>query len=727
MTLWNAENPYLYTLVMLCDGEVIAERIGFREIKVVDGIVRLNGQSIKFRGVNRHDSDPVLGSAVDREAMIRDLTIMKQHNITAIRTSHYPSAPEFMHLCDEYGFYVLDEADVECHGVVCQGHEYREEDYNLIAMDSEYEEAILDRVMRMVIRDKNRTCAVIWSMGNESGHGRNFDRALAWTKNYDPSRLTHYERASFPPAGEEINKTDLDLYSRMYPSIEEIDNYFAEGKVGKPYILCEYSHAMGNGPGDLEDYFYCFNRHDGHCGGFIWEWCDHAIYMGRTHDGRRKYYYGVELGELPHEGIICPDSLVYPDRRPHTGLKEYKNVIRPARIREDDLKAGRFIIHNKLDFTNLREFLSITYAVRQNGQDIYEGYLTEDMLDVPPHGKRIIQIDYPSGLKGDFAVYFTQVQRFDTNLVPAGHQLGFEQLGRQRFLAPERVEGVLAVETRETNRYIALDGENFRYIYDKQRGCFETMIYDNVSMLDRPMELNIWRAPTDNDRNIRRQWENFGYDRGIPRGYETRIEHRDGACILRTRFSIGAVYLPNILTGEAQWRIDMNGTITVSIRAKRSEDAPVLPRFGLRLFMPKRMDSVEYFGYGPNESYVDKHRASVKNLYHAKVDEMHEDYIRPQENGSHYNCDYLDVSGESGGLRVTGEGFSFNASRYTQEELAGKKHNFELEPCGSTVLCIDAFQNGIGSNSCGPKLAERYVSPANIDFACMLMPYGEGE
>ena len=206
VTLWSAENPYLYTLVMMCEGEVIAERIGLREIRIEDGVVKLNGQNIKFRGVNRHDSDPVLGAAVGREQMLRDLKLMKLHNVNAIRTSHYPNAPEFLHMCDEYGFYVIDEADIECHGVTCRRHEYRESDYNLLAMDPEYAETILDRVRRCVIRDKNRTCVVIWSMGNESGHGRNFDNALAWTKRYDPSRLTHYERASFPPEGEEINK-----------------------------------------------------------------------------------------------------------------------------------------------------------------------------------------------------------------------------------------------------------------------------------------------------------------------------------------------------------------------------------------------------------------------------------------------------------------------------------------------------------------------------------------
>ena len=480
---------------------------------------------------------------------------------------------------------------------------------------------------------------------------------------------------------------------------------------------------MGNGPGDLEDYFCCFDRHDGHCGGFVWEWCDHAVDMGRTVDGRKKYFYGGDFGEFPHDGNFCMDGLVYPDRRPHTGLLELKNVLRPARVAEEDLRAGRFVLRNMLDFTNLREFLSITYTVRQNGQDVYEGSLSEEALDLAPHARKEFQIAYPKDLQGNFAVLFTMRQLFDAPLVPAGHVLGFEQLGRQRYAAPVRDEGVLELNVEQTERNVFIDGENFHYVYDKARVCFDVLNYDNLHLLRRPMEMNIWRAPTDNDRSLQLQWREYGYDRGIPRGYATEVESTDNGCVIRTKFSIGAVYLPNILEGVAEWRVEMNGVVGISIRAKRREDAPALPRFGLRLFLPEQVNDVTYFGYGPYESYVDKHRATTKHLYRAKVSQMHEDYIRPQENGSHYNCNYLKLDGCSGGIEVSGESFCFNASEYTQEELTDKAHNFELEKCGDTVVCIDAFQNGIGSNSCGPALSKRYWSPEDINFECTLMPY----
>ena len=726
ISLWNAENPSLYTLVMRHDGERIVEFVGLREICVRDRVVRLNGQNIKFRGVNRHDSDPVVGPAVDENHMLRDLVMMKQHNFNAIRTSHYPNSPLFPRLCDRYGFYLVAEADLECHGVVFHDGEYSEAEYNRIAQDPEFEEAILDRVQRCVMRDKNRPSVVIWSMGNESGMGANFHEALRWTKAFDPTRLTHYERASFPPPGEEINHDNLDLYSRMYPSVEEIDRYFEENRIDKPYVLCEYAHAMGNGPGDMENYYRCFERHDGHCGGFVWEWCDHAVDMGRTPEGRRRYNYGGDFGDFPNDGNFCMDGLVYPDRRPHMGLLECKNVNRPVRIREINLQAGQFAVRNALDFTVLNEHVRLSYAVRQNGREIYRAFVPEEQLNIPPHEEREIQLPMPQ-LHGPFAVYFEATQRYDRPLVPAGHVLGYEQLGRQKLSLPERQEGLLALETWEDAGTIGLRGENFRYVFNKQSACFGILNYDQLHLLHMPMHFNIWRAPTDNDRTICEEWRRFGYDRAIPRVYESKLELGDEA-VITARFSLGAVYLPNIAAGTVVWRVHMNGVIDCSVSLKKRDGAPPLPRFGLRMMLPSAVDRVRYFGYGPYESYKDKHRASVKHLFVSTVRAQHEDYIRPQENGSHWNCDYVRLMGPLGGMEVVGEEFSFNVSQYTQEELAEKAHNFELRPSGNTVFCLDYCQNGIGSNSCGPKLNPRYAMPDEFTFNFSLMPFsGSGE
>ena len=721
VTLWNAENPCLYTLVLHCGDEWMAEKVGFRKICIDNGVVKINGQAIKFKGVNRHDSDPYVGYAVREKEMLRDLKIMKEHNVNAIRTSHYPNAPEFLRMCDEYGFYVIDESDIECHGVVDinGGHKAN---YDLLATDPTYEEVIVDRVQHCVTRDKNRPSVMLWSMGNESGHGCNFDKALAWTKQYDPSRLTHYERASFPPEGETINQTDLDTYSRMYPSIAEIDRYFEEGAINKPYILCEYCHAMGNGPGDLEDYFDCFHRHDGHCGGFIWEWCDHALYTGVTVDGRKKYFYGGDFGEFPHDGNFCMDGLVYPDRRPHTGLIEYKNVLRPARVVAADLEKGLFTLWNTLDFTVLQDAIRMTYTVRQNGKDVYTAEIPAELLDIAPHAKREIKLDLPE-VDGPFAVHFSEYQLHDAKLTAAGHPVGEDEAGRQEY-KPElelvKAENGICVE--ETKRQIILAGEHFRYVYNKNTACFDELVYNSCRLLDEPMQYNIWRSPTDNDRNIRIEWENACYDKAASRGYGTQVEKNADGVVLTTSFSVGGVIVAIPVRGTAVWTIANDGAVNVKLDIERREASPVLPRFGLRLFLPRAMQQVEYFGYGPYESYIDKRRSSFRSLYKATVSQLHEDYLKPQENGGHYDCSYLKVEDGRVGVAVTGSSFCFNASNYTQEELTGKMHNFELEKAESTVLCVDAHQSGIGSNSCGPKLDPKYAVPEKFTFECSIIP-----
>lgn len=713
--LWNSEDPYLYTLLIHCGEEWIAEPLGIREICVDQGVVKINGQAIKFRGVNRHDSDPIVGPAVGINEMMRDLTVMRQHNVNAIRTSHYPNAPEFLRLCDRYGFYVIDEADVETHGVACAVFN----DHRL-AHDPAYAHVVLDRVQRCVQRDQNRPCIVAWSMGNESGHGVCFYEAMRWTKQYDPSRMTHYEGA-YPAHADDVR--DMDLYSRMYPAIEEIDQYFSEKVTKKPYILCEYCHAMGNGPGDLEDYFQCFHRHEGHCGGFVWEWCDHAVYMGHTIDGKEKYYYGGDFNEYPHDGNFCMDGLVYPDRRPHQGLLEFRNVYRPLRIVEADVQQGRFVLWNTLDFTPLHQAVYVIYSIRQNGKEICAAQIPSEMLNIPPHEKKEVYISYPTDLSGDFAVHFKAYQLNDEPLVPAGTLLGEDEAGRQSYAISSECKSDGTIHIGETERHIILTGENFRYVYSKTRACFDEMVCGGRSVLKKPMEYNIWRAPTDNDRNIAVKWREFRYDRAYSKGYDTQAVIENGICIVRSRFTICMPVNSAAVCGNVVWKISPNGMVETSIDGERNPIAPVLPRFGLRMMLPASMKNAEYFGYGPYESYVDKHQASFRHLYQAEVADMHEDYLKPQENSSHYDCCYLKLQDEQGGLRVYGESFCFNASPYTQEELTQRAHHFELKNSGCTVLCIDAFQNGIGSNSCGPNLNAVYEAPAVIHMNVMLSPY----
>lgn len=735
--LWNPERPYLYTVVYACGDEVITDRMGLRKVEIRDSIVYVNGINVKFHGVNRHDSDPVTGFAVSTEQMKKDLMLMKQHNVNAIRTSHYPNAPQFYQLYDEYGFFVIDEADNESHGTASVYLQDKSWDNYLkawslpIADNPEFTEATVDRTQRCVHRDKNRPCVIIWSMGNECAYGCTFEAALKWTKEFDPGRLTHYESFHYHTDLREYDFSSLDLYSTMYPAISSVKEY-VEGNPERPYLMCEYCHAMGNGPGDLEDYFEVIQAYDTHCGGFVWEWCDHAIYKGTTESGKAKYFYGGDHGEALHDGNFCMDGLVYPDRRVHTGLLEFKNVFRPARAVSYCQKTGSLTLHNYMDFTNVKDYLDISYEVLCDGEVTERGVL-ETVPDIAPHGEAQITlpVTLPDAGKCTLKLIYTLKQ--PSGPLPAHHPLGFDEIfletadsRNQRACALlEAGSGSSAeITVTENDRYIYVEHPDFAYTFNRLTGLFEKMVYRQEQLLTHPMELNIWRAPTDNDRNIKREWMAAHFDSAATRAYTASWESvPHGVCIHSTA-SVSADSVLRILNIETAWTILTDGRIEASISVRRAPDFPVLPRFGLRLFLPDDMAEVSYCGMGPQESYPDKHRASSYGLYHNAVKELHEDYLRPQENGSHWNCDYITVSGSRASLTaVSWTPFSFNASPYTQEELTQKAHNYELEPCGDTVLCLDYRQNGIGSNSCGPEVLEKYrLDEESFTFDIVLIP-----
>ena len=736
--LWNAEEPYLYTLVLESAGEVITDQVGIREIHTKDGVLYLNGVKIKFHGTNRHDSDPVTGFAISLEQIKKDLKVMKEHNINAIRTSHYPNAPYFYQLYDRMGFYVIDEADNESHGTeqiysnYTEWEEYARNWNKLIANNPMFTEATVDRTQRCVERDKNRPSVVIWSMGNECAYGCTFEEALKWTKKFDPTRLTHYESARYVDDSRKYDYSNLDLYSRMYPSLEEIKKELvAYGD--KPYIMCEYCHAMGNGPGDLEDYFELIHSEEKMCGGFIWEWCDHAIDMGKTIEGKKMYAYGGDHKEYPHDGNFCMDGLVYPDRTPHTGLMEFKNVHRPVRVTAFDAGNGTLTIKNYMNFVNLKDYAVLGYEVLVDGEVTESGSITDEaLLDLAAGCEKTIPLAITVPEQGKCALKLTWYQKYATELLPEHFELGFEEVfvetadnqNQKAKKMRKRPEGTASFGWKEDDHYMTVSTEQFSYTYNKFTGLFEEMCYANQNLLDRPMELNIWRAPTDNDRNIKHTWMRAQYARTVTRAYETTAKEENGYVEIVTSYSMVSPALQRILTGVIHWTIYCDGTLDVHVEAKKDPVFPVLPRFGLRLFLPKTFEKLTYCGLGPVESYVDKHRASYHGIFHSTPAEQQEDYIRPQENGSHYDCDYASLASNRVMLTAAGEKtFSFQASVYTQEELTAKAHNYELKPCGSTVFCIDYRQAGIGSASCGPMLLEKYqLKETEISFDVRLKP-----
>ena len=722
--LWSAEDPYIYRIEITCGDEVITDQMGIREIKIQDAVVYINGSKVKFHGVNRHDSDPVTGFTISLDQMKKDLLVMKQHNVNAIRTSHYPNAPQFYQLCDRYGFYLVDEADDEIHGA--QDVYLKDNDWEKkaaawskpIADNPAFTESVVDRTKRLVLRDKNRPCAVIWPMGNECGYGCTFESALAWTKEYDQTRLTHFESARYTPNDRKYDYSNIDLYSRMYPGFPEIDDYFANNP-DKPFVMCEYSHAMGNGPGDLEEYFEKFQKYDGFCGGFVWEWCDHAIYKGETIDGKKMYAYGGDHNEEPNDGNFCMDGLVYPDRRPHTGLLEFKNVHRPARVVSFDQEKKEIVLHNYMDFRNLKGYIDLNYELNCDGQIVGTGTVnTDDLPDVPTHKETVLNLNLNVPARGKCWLKVNYTLSHDEMFLKAGFPLGFDEIMVEtndsrnqvtlQLLADEKT-GSDEISAEEDDRYLYVENEAFSYTYNKLTGLFEEMVYGQQQILEKPMELNIWRAPTDNDRNLKHEWMRAHYDRAYSRAYETTMEQSGDKVTIKSTVSLSALTIQRILNISLLWTIESSGKVKAEIHVKRDMEFPELPRFGIRMFLPEKMDQVFYYGLGPVESYMDKCRASFHSLFKTKAAGMHEDYIRPQENGSHDDCEYVRVKGERSGLTVASDKtFSFNVSPYTQEELTKKAHNYELVPSGYTVLCVDYRQNGIGTNSCGPELLEKY-------------------
>lgn len=494
-TLWNTEHPYIYTLTLQSSYETIVDYIALRTIEIRDKVIYFNGQKIKFRGVNRHDSDPETGFTVSVPQIKKDLSLMKQHNFNSIRSSHYPNAPYFYQMCDLYGFMVIEEADIEAHGPYML---YRKEDtdYNRfkrwnekIADDPIWEESILDRVQHMVQRDKNRFCIVMWSMGNESAYGCNFEKALRWTKKFDPYRLTQYESARYRNYDVTYDYSNLDLYSRMYPAMNEIEEYLEEDG-SKPFLLVEYCHAMGNGPGDLEDYFQLIQKDDRMCGGFVWEWCDHAIAHGKTESGKTIYYYGGDHDEELHDGNFCMDGLVFPDRTPHTGILEYKNVYRPVRVVSYDQETGKLVLHNYLDFDDLKDYLDIRFEVIKDGlSTVQKGKLSP--FSVMPHTDGVTELNVTIPSEGKIYLKLIYRLKKETPFLKKNFILGFDEIllknedGRNQMALSwlEKTDQVKEIRVHETDTEVTINSKDFTYTLDRRTGLLNRCSFPAATIL----------------------------------------------------------------------------------------------------------------------------------------------------------------------------------------------------------------------------------------------------
>jgi beta-galactosidase len=753
--LWTAETPSLYTLLWETrDGEcceAIADRIGLRDISVRDGVLKINGAPVRLKGVNRHDSDPVTGYTLSRDQLIKDLTLMKQHNINAIRTAHYPNAPLFYELCDEYGFYVMDEADYEAHGVcrnkgdVWNGDTetmtaHRTDDGCQIAEHPAFRDSIIDRAARMVRRDRNRACVFSWSLGNEGRWGENLIAAAEAIRALDPSRPRHYEHIRPEDKRYDAGEGLLEFVSQMYPSVDWIEREFfkhgppmeeagwhprIDASENRPLVLCEYAHAMGLGPGDLEDYYQAMERHPRFCGGFVWEWCDHSVYKGQTAEGRAKFLYGGDFGEFPHDGNFCMDGLVYPDRRPHTGLRELGNVLRPIRAAFNP--GGTVTLTSKLDFADSGTLYSLRWELTRDGTVVQRGDM--DIPSIPPRGSIGIAIPFTVPPDGRIHLRLIYVTKHAAGLVPAGHVAGHDQfdLGGTPTPRPSLTRSSSLAFTKDKGliRITGSGARVFEYVFSEKLAMFTGLTAGGRAFLRAPIRHNIWRAPIDNERHLKDMLHSWHYHKAMTQVYSVDVSQEDGDIVIVAKTAVTAPARVNFLTLDERWTVTSEGAIRWSVEARRNLAAPFLPRFGLRIPLSDSMDRIEYAGFGPYESYVDMHRASWFGRFSASVDELWEDYTRPQENGSRWGCADLRVSASSCALLFTpaSGSFCFNASRHTPEEIAAAAYNFELPQGGPVTLCVDYAQNGVGSNSCGPVLLKQYRFDAEtFHFEIEILP-----
>ncbi|MFJ2818775.1 glycoside hydrolase family 2 TIM barrel-domain containing protein [Streptomyces sp. NPDC087294] len=680
---WTAETPTLYAGELVTAGERVPLRIGFRTVVVEDGLIKVNGAPLLFKGVNRHEWHPVNGRALDLETMREDVLLMKRHNLNAVRTSHYPPHPAFLDLCDEYGLWVIDECDLETHG-------FTEQDWRDNPVDDDrWTPALLDRAARMVERDKNHPSVVIWSLGNEAGTGRGLTAMAEWIHGRDSSRLVHYEG--------DWNCRDTDVYSRMYAFHDEVEK-IGQGLDGGthkrrqlPFIQCEYGHAMGNGPGGIADYQELFETYERLQGGFIWEWIDHGV-----QDERFGYAYGGDFGEELHDGNFVCDGLVFPDRTPSPGLLEYKKVIEPVHI-EGNGGDGTVRITNKQDFADLSAF-AFTWSYQVDGESVESGSLTVPAL--APGASADVKLPAPPESRGGETGWTVRaLLAADTLWGPAGHEVAW---GQDTIVARTAPSVAATVAPAADGGVITLGPATF----DARTGTLRAL--GGVEVTGGP-RLDVWRAPTDNDDGAEWQsdtrygvlWRKLGLHR--MRHRIVAVEADGNALTVRTRVAPAAWEVG--LATVYRWTTDGERLrLTVSVTPEGDWNVP-LPRLGVRFGLAASADRVRWFGGGPGEAYPDTKGASRIGSWESTVDGLQTPYVRPQENGARADVRWAEL----GGLRVEGDPeFSFTARRWTTEQLDAATHRTDLTPGDTVWVNLDHGQHGIGSQSCGPGPLPQY-------------------
>lgn len=723
---WSAETPYLYDLLIIlkdCNDnvlEVVPTKVGFRTIKVENGNFLVNGVPITLKGVNRHEVHPDLGRAVPFHAMEEDVILMKKHNINAVRTAHYPNHPRFYELCDKYGLYVIDETDLECHGFELLG------DISEISVDPKWEKAYVDRIERMVERDKNHPSIIMWSLGNESGFGSNFKAMADWCHNRDCTRLVHYEG--------DFDVEVADVVSTMYSSHERMEEHGKKENMDKPHILCEYAHAMGNGPGGLKEYWDIFYKYKRLQGGFVWEWVDHGL-RRYTEDGREYFAYGGDFGDEPNNSNFCCDGLLMPDRTPTPGLLEYKKIIEPVKVEEVDLGKGQVKIKNIYDFISL-DHLNLHWDISGDGKKLQSGIL--NMPSIEPGKSKVltIPIDFNKKykLKTDLWLNIQFVLAKDTDWANKGHVIAWEQFKLQDNYSKEifaTKKHISSLNVKEDYKFINIEGYNFNFVFNKIKGQICSWNYEGVDLLGEGPKLNLWRAPIDNDMYVVKHWKEKGIHQIQHRidNVETKIDETQVNINVKTLVSP-----PNgdwAIECEYIYKISGSGHVELSIKGNPKGKLPEsFPKIGLQMKLPYEMSRVKWYGRGPGESYIDSKEANPFGIYNSTVDELYTPYVYPQDNGNRTDVKWVSFTDERGMgfVTIAEDNLNFSAHYYTTEDIEKAKHRTDLKKRDLITLNIDYKHHGLGSNSCGPvPLPQHSLKPRDFTFNISWKPCCEGE
>lgn len=728
---WTAETPYLYKLFMTVedDGqivEVIPQNVGFRNIKLNGETFLVNGVAIKFKGVNRHDYSPQNGRVVSREEIEKDIILMKQFNINAIRTSHYPNSYYLYDLCDEYGMYLIAETDLECHGFELTG------DYKWITDDPSWELAYVSRMTRMIERDKNHPAIIFWSLGNESAFGCNFRKMTDVAHEMDPTRLVHYEG--------DFDVESADVYSTMYTWIENPKKpYLMKDiieKSKKPHIHCEYCHAMGNGPGNLKDYQDLVYAHDKLQGGFVWEWFDHGI-ESFTESGEKYYRYGGDFGDDPSNKDFCIDGLIMPDRTPSPGLYEYKKVIEPITTTAVDIQKGIINLLSRYDFANLDRF-NLVYKVMEDDVILQTGFMAVPSIEARANKDITLPYDLSAIKVKPGAHYYVNISyqlREDTRYASSGHELATAQfelpLYKEGIVV--RPEGILNVEKEHTTLHVK--GANFSLDFNLVNGNLMNIVRDGMQVLSKGPRLTLWRAPISNDMEIIDKLKKV-YFLHLEHEVVMNIDYHMEGNILKVE-----VDTINSTTNSAWhfktkyvYTVCPSGDILIDVEGTpsgRVDLAPdMLPRIGVSMHLDKSMEHVRYFGMGPGENYADSKEAAQMGLYANTVDGLFTNYVIPQENGNHMGCKWVSMTNDRGmGLLASTEGdFNFSASWYEDKDLDDAKHTCDLVKRDYIVFNVDYKQNALGTNSCGQWQLDKYRAKfEDFKLSFRLTPFNNKE